>query len=95
MKIACVGYRKWALNIYDTLAQLTDNQYLIFRSQSQYDDKVLLEFDPQFVLFYGWSWIVPEEIIKGYNCVMLHPSPLPKYRGGSPIRYHLRQSKFR
>jgi len=86
MKIACVGYREWALNIYDALARQTDHQYLIFRSRSQYDDQVLADFDPQLVLFYGWSWIVPEEIITHFNCVMLHPSPLPKYQGGSPLQ---------
>ena len=86
MKIACVGYREWALSIYDELAKQTDHQYLIFRSRTQYEDQVLVDFDPKLVLFYGWSWVVPEEITKGFNCVMLHPSPLPKYRGGSPIQ---------
>ena len=83
MKIACVGYREWALNIYDNLAKKTDHQFLIFRSRAQYDEKVLAEFNPQLVLFYGWSWIVPKEMVKNFKCVMLHPSPLPKYRGGS------------
>ena len=86
MKIACVGYREWALNIYDNLAKKTDHQFLIFRSRAQYDEKVLAEFNPQLVLFYGWSWIVPKEMVKNFKCVMLHPSPLPKYRGGSPIQ---------
>ncbi len=26
------------------------------------------------------------ELISNYTCLMLHPSPLPKYRGGSPIQ---------
>lgn len=38
------------------------------------------------LLFYGWSWIVPQEIVDKYICICLHPSPLPKYRGGSPIQ---------
>ncbi len=37
-------------------------------------------------LFYGWSWIVPEEIVNNKVCICSHPSPLPKYRGGSPIQ---------
>lgn len=41
---------------------------------------------PEAILFYGWSWMIPHEIYKNYKCLILHPSPLPKYRGGSPIQ---------
>ena len=41
---------------------------------------------PNIILWYGWSWILPPNIVKEYNCVALHPSPLPKYRGGSPLQ---------
>jgi methionyl-tRNA formyltransferase len=38
------------------------------------------------LLFVGWSWMVPKQMTDGFACVCLHPSPLPKYRGGSPIQ---------
>lgn len=38
------------------------------------------------LLFYGWSWMIPKELYERYTCLILHPSPLPKYRGGSPIQ---------
>jgi methionyl-tRNA formyltransferase len=40
-------------------------------------------------LFYGWSWIVPSNIIKKYLCLSLHPSKLPKYKGGSPLQHQI------
>jgi methionyl-tRNA formyltransferase len=86
MRIACVGYRDWALKIYDKLAGHTDHQFLIFRSKAQYDEQVLRDFKPSIILFYGWSWIVPAKLIKDFQCIMLHPSPLPRYRGGSPLQ---------
>jgi len=86
MRIACIGYRDWALNIYESLEKKTDNTYLIFRSKSQYNEKTLRDFNPNLILFYGWSWIVNEALLKDFICLMLHPSPLPKYRGGSPIQ---------
>jgi methionyl-tRNA formyltransferase len=86
MRVACVGYRSWALNIYDHLADVLDDVFLIFRTRAQYDEEVLKDFRPDLVLFYGWSWHVAERIINDYKCLMLHPSPLPKYRGGSPIQ---------
>jgi methionyl-tRNA formyltransferase len=86
MRVACIGYRMWALNIYDRLADALDDVFLIFRTRAQYNEEVLKDFRPDLVLFYGWSWHVSEKIIKDYKCLMLHPSPLPRYRGGSPIQ---------
>lgn len=86
MRIACVGYRNWALNIYDQLAQSLDHTFLIFRSRAQFNEAVLRDFRPDLVFFYGWSWIISDDLLKDYTCLMLHPSPLPLYRGGSPLQ---------
>jgi methionyl-tRNA formyltransferase len=86
MRIACVGYRDWALNIYDRLAACSDHTFLILRSKSQFKVDVLDDFKPSLVLFYGWSWMIPVNLLERYTCLMLHPSPLPRYRGGSPIQ---------
>ena len=45
--------------------------------------KELDKFKPDVVIFIGWSWVVPEN---DYDCLCIHPSPLPLYRGGSPIQ---------
>lgn len=86
MRIACVTYRDWALKIYDSLAESSNHTFLIIRSQSQYSELAIRDFKPDFILFYGWSWIIDESLLNDFNCIMLHPSPLPKYRGGSPIQ---------
>lgn len=85
MKLCCVGYRPWALEIYDHL----DNRgYEILRinSKKEYNEEAIIDFNPDYIFFYGWSWIIRSEILNNYKCIMLHPSPLPKYRGGSPIQ---------
>jgi len=86
MRVACVGYRPWVLNIYDRLAASTDHTFLIFRSKAQFKVDALDDFKPELVLFYGWSWKVPADLLERHTCLMLHPSPLPRYRGGSPIQ---------
>jgi methionyl-tRNA formyltransferase len=86
MRIACIGYRKWALNIYDSLEKSTSDTYYIIRSKLDFDELLLRNFNPDLILFYGWSWRVSEELLSDFICLMLHPSPLPKYRGGSPIQ---------
>jgi len=86
MRVACVGYRDWALKIYDRLATITEHTFLIFRSKAQFNVEALDDFKPDLVLFYGWSWLIPANILQHHTCIMLHPSPLPLYRGGSPIQ---------
>jgi methionyl-tRNA formyltransferase len=86
MRIACVGYRDWAVNIYDRLAKSVEHTCLIFRTKQQYSEEALRDFRPDLVLYYGWSWLVPASLLQEYKCLMLHPSPLPLYRGGSPIQ---------
>jgi methionyl-tRNA formyltransferase len=87
IKILCVGYRKWALKIYKKLAQnYDDGDVYIIESREEYSDSFVIDYNPDFILFYGWSWKVNKDIINNYKCIMLHPSKLPKYRGGSPIQ---------
>lgn len=86
MRIACISYRSWALEIYDKLAANSESTFLIIRNKSQYKESALRDFKPDYILYYGWSWIVDKSLLNDFKCVMLHPSSLPKYRGGSPIQ---------
>ena len=86
MKIACMGYRPWALEIYDHLEKTTDHDFLIIRRKEDYDKQKIHNFKPDLVLFYGWSWKIQKEIYEKYKSIMLHPSDLPKFRGGTPIQ---------
>ena len=51
--------------------------------------KILIKQKVTIACFYGWSWIVREPILSGYICLCLHPSPLPKYRGGTPLQHQI------
>lgn len=46
----------------------------------------IFKLKPDVFLFYGWSWMIPKKYFEKYPCIVLHPSPLPKYRGGSPLQ---------
>jgi methionyl-tRNA formyltransferase len=83
MKIVYYGYRDWAINIFSKLE--ISEKYLI--TSKNYS--ILEHIEPNLVFFIGWSDIIPKEIIEKYTCICLHPSPLPKYRGGSPIQHQI------
>jgi len=87
LKIACVGYRDWAIDIYQNLkGELPEHEFLLQLSEADYCELAIAAFKPDLLLFYGWSKIIPTNLVTNYNCLMLHPSPLPKYRGGSPLQ---------
>jgi len=95
MKILCVGYRNWSKSIYYTLQNDLNKRkfkfFFHFEKKSLY--KKILKTKPNLILFYGWSWIIKKKIYQKYKCLMLHPSPLPKYRGGSPIQNQIIRNK--
>jgi len=86
-KVLCITYRDWACNIYDMLQEVMPNiNFKIIRAKEDYDESIIDEYNPDIILWYGWSWIVPEKVINKYTSLCLHPSPLPQFRGGSPIQ---------
>ena len=95
MKILCVGYRDWSKNIYYGLKKsfIKSKFKFIFHFKKKSLLKKIRITKPELILFYGWSWIIKKKIYKNYECLMLHPSPLPKFRGGSPIQNQIIRNK--
>tara|TARA_Y100000310_G_C20501466_1_gene724207 strand:+ start:305 stop:979 length:675 start_codon:yes stop_codon:yes gene_type:complete len=90
-KVIICGYRDWADELYNFLnhkPKFSDKSFIYVSNNEVLMDTVK-ESKPEFIFFVGWSWIVSEDIIKKYKCICLHPSPLPKYRGGSPIQHQI------
>ena len=83
----CCTYRNWAKEIYKFLEyRFQEHDFIIINSKEELSYSDITNINPDLILWYGWSWIIPENILDTYYSVMLHPSPLPKYRGGSPIQ---------
>ena len=87
MRILCIGYRSWALKIYKYLVEnYPQHEFHIIKSNNEYSEKDIEALTPDLILCYGWSWKISHLITSKYTCLMLHPSALPKYRGGSPLQ---------
>jgi methionyl-tRNA formyltransferase len=84
------GYRDWAVDIFCSLLPRFrgEKDFVLVRNSKELKDK-LDQYKVSTILFIGWSWIIKEDIIDKYNCICLHPSPLPKYRGGCPIQHQI------
>lgn len=89
VRIAAFAYRDWARELFFglwTQQKSRDLSIRIFNEPEQVDSDGIEMLNPDLVLFYGWSWKVPKAIVDNHLCLCLHPSPLPKYRGRTPIQ---------
>lgn len=92
IRVTFCAYREWALNAIravqsDGRIEVVD----IIKSEEAYNE-VILRYPDLYVdciVFVGWSWIIRDDILSRFLCVGMHPSDLPKYRGGSPIQHQI------
>lgn len=98
--IVCAGYRDWAKRIFEMVKAETRNEGHTFIDVERPDDLFRVQDDdraytPNIVLVYGWSWIIPEvQLESAVPFVCLHPSPLPRYRGGSPLQRQIMAGEY-
>lgn len=88
-RILFCAYRDWACNIYHCINASFQHLFDIELVQSREESKTINPDLYEFILFVGWSWIIPQEMVETGKCICFHPSPLPKYRGGSPIQHQI------
>lgn len=55
---------------------------------------VLETFNPDYIFFPHWSWILTENIISKYECIIFHTGRLPQDRGGSPIQNQILLGRY-
>lgn len=92
MKVVIFGYRDWAAELAkDVQFFASSEKHLIIDYRTTPPEYALTDYDAAF--FVGWSQMVPEYIYTQTPCFVLHPSPLPRYRGGSPIQHQILQGE--
>jgi methionyl-tRNA formyltransferase len=48
--------------------------------------QLIREAAPRYVFFLHWSWKVPAEVVRDFECVCFHMTDVPYGRGGSPLQ---------
>ena len=62
------------------------NQIKLITKKSDLNIELLKNFNPRYIFFIHWSWIVDAKIYSSYESIVFHTAPLPYGRGGSPIQ---------
>ena len=89
--IVICSYREWSENISDHLLSEFDKlaKFIKIKNKDEFNQLIKDETKVDLFLFIGWSEIISKNIVDNNMCFCLHPSLLPKYRGGSPIQHQM------
>jgi len=79
------AYRKWALELFELINKKHDG-FVLIKKPKQLTIKKIKQINPKYIFLPDWSWIIPQEIHKNFQCICFHESDLPKFRGGSPLQ---------
>jgi methionyl-tRNA formyltransferase len=90
-------------NIIVFISKNTSFSQKVFDSLNKYnshwikDDQNLYEnikrINPDWILVFHWSKIIPKKIYTNFKCLCIHTGNLPEDRGGSPIQNQILNGK--
>ena len=80
------GSRPWSRLAYDEAIAKLPGCWEFVGVKDGLTADCVQRLNPRYIFFLHWSWIVPAEIIKKYECVCFHMADVPYGRGGSPLQ---------
>lgn len=78
--------KSWNIDNFHAYKTRLPGEWHLITEPTSLTEERLEEINPEFIFFPHWSWIVPENITKKYQCVCFHMTDLPFGRGGSPLQ---------
>ncbi len=103
-RIVIATIKSWNIKYANELKDLFANKLEVFVITERENLKVdlLSRIKPKYIFLPHWSWKVPEEIYRNFECIAFHITDLPFGRGGSPLQnlikrkiYNTKISAFR
>jgi len=87
-RIAIATIKSWNIKNAYKFKELYKDKYefIILTNKEKFTENTIAKFNPEWIFFPHWSWIIPPEIYKKYTCVVFHITDLPFGRGGSPLQ---------
>lgn len=80
--------KDWNINNFYEFKKKFEDKYNLYLITNK-DDLIyqnVKELNPKYIFFPHWSWLIPNEIYKNYECILFHMTDLPYGRGGSPLQ---------
>lgn len=87
MNFIVATVKSWNINNFKSLrARDKKNRWFLVDDKKNLTLEKIKKINPKYIFFPHWSWIIPEDIYKNYECVVFHMTDLPYGRGGSPLQ---------
>jgi len=87
-RIAIATIKSWNIKNAYKFKELYKDKYevIILTNKEKFTEVTIAMFNPEWIFYPHWSWLIPPEIYNKYNCALFHITDLPFGRGGSPLQ---------
>lgn len=73
-------------NYHELTAHYKKDEFFLIERKEELNVETIDAFNPDYIFFPHWSWVIPSAIYENYRCVVFHMTDLPFGRGGSPLQ---------
>jgi len=80
------GCRPWNRRVFEEVICSYPGRWHFVSKPGELTLDWLKGISPKYIFFPHWSWRVPDDIVKEYECVCFHMTDVPYGRGGSPLQ---------
>lgn len=81
-----LGCKPWNRRHFDEALCHLPGMWHYIGSPVDFTNDIVNEIKPRYIFVLHWSWKIPEELVKRYECVCFHMTDVPFGRGGSPFQ---------
>jgi methionyl-tRNA formyltransferase len=81
-----LGCKAWNRRLFDESLRLLPGQWTYVDSAKSLTLDFVHKLPPRYIFFLHWSWRVPDQIVRRFECVCFHMTDVPFGRGGSPLQ---------
>lgn len=88
MNIIIATIKSWNVEYAKELQQRLSAEHTIMIIDNKEELKLdtIKKFNPDYIFFPHWSYMIKKEVFSQYACVVFHMTDLPYGRGGSPLQ---------
>ena len=78
--------KPWNLAAFARRTPAIPGSWRLVRSPDELTPALVEKIAPRYVFFPHWSWRVPADMIRRFECICFHMADVPYGRGGSPLQ---------
>ena len=83
-KYIVAAVKSWNMDLADRFAAANQSlEVKVINDKARLTHNAVKEFNPRYIFFPHWSWMIPADIYENFECIVFHMTDLPFGRGPS------------